>query len=791
MSKKNNEEKLVVVKVRHTRTNYPKTERNSGDFAIIKAKLISIEEGELHPRALNNSKELSIKGCLPLMDNDEEWILTLSEDELNDTYGMSYQFEYAKRDFHLESKSDLKIFLSNVITELQLQAMFDTFDNPLIPLQNNDIEALTKVKGVGEKTARNILRKYNSTLDYAEAYIELDGFGLTKNAIHSLSEEFGSPNLLIDAIKEDPYVLTKIRGYGFKKADEVAIASGIEYNSTKRICAYIQFILDEMGWNGKSWISSQELMYNLEEDLEIDEGDMDLIVESINILKEVGYLWNEEKGKVASKKFYTLELKIVKELFRLISAPTPTLPNNWSDIIKKTEKLQGWDFTNEQIEAIKFLSKQNVSILLGRGGTGKTATALGVVEMNENCNFNLCCLAGKAAARLQESTGHYASTIHKLLSFQNGEFAFNKENQLPTDVVILDEYGMVGGELFYSLIKSIPSGAKLIMMGDTGQLSSIGSLNIATDLIESEVIPKIEITKIHRQAEKSAIIKVASKVYEGEQIFDKGWTGEEILGELKDVKLIAHNDDAEETALIAIEEFKQKLQQGYNIQDIQLISPQKTRGESSVYALNILAQQIYNPLEEGDKTLTLYLDKKNNKKYEFKIGDKVLNTKNNYNMKNEYDEKVSIFNGYLGTIVGFRGMDMLIDFPLVEKEGAVIVTSKHWLTQRAINLGYCVSTHKMQGSESDHVIYCLDNSHFSMLCKQQLYTGITRAKLHLTLVCNSNALYKAIETDALVDKQTFMQDMVTQANNGEIDFLTYDDDKAQREKLKISSDIEF
>ena len=753
---------IVKVKARLDRVMFPKPplEHEDNEFAIAKMRIIKVLEEELHPLSRDRYNSVSVKGNMPKLSFDNDYELTIQLDEVHPKYGASYMVKFVKHDFEFKNENDTKIFLSKILTQNQIDNLYKVFKDPLIPIKNSDIDALITVKGIGESTAESIISRYMSTIDYAEAYVELDGYGLTTNAIIDLSRKLGSPNTLINKIKENPYMLaTEIKGYGFKKADEIAQRMGFSNTDTKRITAFINYILDEMGEKGYSWIESSHLIFLIEETL--GEIDMSLVLESVNILRELKSIWNEEKGKIGSMRLYTLELNIVKELVRLKEATVIEAPLGWRDRVKEAEILQGWEYTDEQINGIEHLLNENIGIVLGLSGSGKTSTALGLIKATDIEFVGMCCLSGKASARLQEATGYPTSTIHRLLGVDlKGGFQHDENCQLPHDLIILDEYSLVGGDLFYALIKAIESGSRFFMLGDFGQLSSIGSMNIAMDTSTSNCIPKAELTKIHRQAQKSAIITESIKARFGIQLFEKGWVGQETRGELQDLELDVTNDKTEIPKMI-LKHFKKYQESEKDIMEIQIISPMNLRGDSSSYEINKMIQRYYNPISFDDDTIELTAELNKTQFYNFRVGDKVINIKNNYRLKDEKGKVCAVFNGYTGVIEKIIGTDIYVKFPLVmDSDELIIIDKKHWMSKKGLHLGYCSSTHKNQGSGFNKVIYVIDNSHHVMLCRQQIYTGLTRAREHCTLVGQSSAIWKAISIDEVSDKQTFLKDLL-------------------------------
>lgn len=743
----------------------------SGEYAILCFDVKEVIEGE---PIINQYGNVVVKGYMPYIE-DHKKIYNITAEESESKGEMQYTALFVGEDIDLSSPEAQRVFLETILTDTQVDELYKTYENPIVYIEQGDIESLTKVKGIGKPTAEKIIKKYEENKDYSTSIVELANFGLTLHMIKKLTDYYGSPLTLVEKIKNDPYILAdEVDGIGFKKADGIALSNGESENSTKRLRAYIKHILSEAGESGYSWISSSVLVDRIES--ELYEFQIETIIDVVEKMKKDGILLDGEKGKVALKYYYELEEQIATELFRLKNSQGDFDFEGWEDRVKVAEKLQGWEFTEEQIEAIKMIMSKQVCVLTGKGGVGKSSTVLGAIKALGNVYFAQCALSGKASARLKEVTGYEAHTIHRLLGFDPNSFKENKsmfihnrENQLSQKVVILDEFSMVGGSLFLSLIESIPSGSKFIMIGDKGQLPSIGSLNLASDITDSPTIPTAYLTKIHRQATKSAVIVDSIKISEGEQIVDSSFDGVDIRGELQDLELDIHNNKELTTKKI-VKHFKEKLAlSGNDIMEVQVIVPMNTRGESSVFELNPLLQNIYNPYSPNKREIQVSFGKKYTST--FRVGDKLINVKNNYKLKEYKNERldlswyeeleetyeppnIPVFNGFMGELRDIKGTDLIVYFPLLEKE--IIIPKGHWQGDNGVMLGYASTCHKSQGSGFKYPICAVDYSHFMMLTREWVYTAITRTTKHCTLIAENKALKYAINQSAIEEKQTFL-----------------------------------
>ena len=427
-------------------------------------------------------------------------------------------------------------------------------------------------------------------------------------------------------------------------------------------------------------------------------------------------------------------------------------------ITENVEEKQGFMFTDEQRAAIKLSLDNHVMALTGGAGVGKTSTANGICSLYSGYNILACALSGKASVRITEATGLPASTIHRALGYQNGEFMFNKENKLAVDIVLIDEATMINGTLFLSLLEAIPTGAKVIIMGDVQQLTPIGNCQVFADILDSNVLPVVKLSKPHRQALRSGIIPTSIKIANQQQIFDGNYTGNAIIGELEDMELdISGKGNDESISDKIIKHFQVELEKFHDIMEVQICVPMRLRGELSCYNLNSKIQSIYNPKLSNCNEIEIFLEKKNDeaKKYIIRAGDKVINTKNNYKCINSEGEKTPVFNGNMGIVKEIEKNGMCtIDFIGI---GEVIFTKSDC---KNLELGYACTVHKLQGSGFCSTIVGLDNSSYIMNNSELLYTAITRAKKYCVLIANNYAVVKSIQTKEVKTKQTFLKDML-------------------------------
>lgn len=713
-------------------------------WGIINTSIDKVIKGEL----LTDPNSTVFKGEMPTVKEGEAY--KISGTYVHDAkWGDQYNIDMIASNITLDDSDDAskRKFLLSIFTEKQVDNMYAALKDPYMTLKNEDAVSLVQVRGCGLHNAQGWILRFQQNYHRARIYSELDEYNLSSSIIDKLIERYNSPDMVIEKIKNNPYVLvTEVKGIGWAIADKIALAGGLGEYSVERISAYIYQYLYDVGEDGFSWITTDELMGSILEKFGEDIPDSS-VTEAVHYMEDKLW-WSEDKSRIGLKKYFYFENKVATELLRLRDAENKCLYSDWEDAIHRIEYLQGWEYTDEQISAIKKALDSNVILIQGGSGTGKTSVVRAILAALKNCSFVQCALSGKAASRLMEVTEQEGFTIHRLLGYPKGKpekqkFDYHDGNQLEYDVYILDEISMVDLELFYYLLRAIPSGAKLICLGDNGQLEAIGSGNIAYDMLVSPEIESVTLNKIHRQAENSAIVTESVKIRKGIQIVEKDWVGHEVRGNLKDFEIIAYSDRSN-TYYKIMEYFSRVLKECKDIKDIQILVPTKQKG-TSTYILNNAVQELYNP-----KNKEVYISIGKDKGYFIRVGDKVVNTVNNYKVF------PNIFNGNMGIVeyIGYNENDEMIMTINFDGIGKVDLIEKYW---KGIELGYAMTVHRFQGSEVTNVIFGLDFYAFTLLSKELVYTGITRAKKKCYLICETNALRYATGKSSVRVKQTHLQ----------------------------------
>lgn len=600
-------------------------------------------------------------------------------------------------------------------------------------------ERLEEIDGIGSKRKGNILSAWTKQKKTKNVMLYLHSLGIgpsTVNKIYSTYQDEAPRK-----IQENPYRLAEeIFGIGFKKADSIARDTGIKKDSPLRIKAGIHHILLQSTEQGHIFLPSEQVKEKTAKLLQIEKS---LVEKNLASLQKKAELISED-GACYHPHLYSAEVGVAKKLGRIIKGRRDSLPLGWENMIDVLEKKQKIKLSCGQKEAIKTAICEKLTVLTGGPGTGKTTTLKSIVLLFEQFDLKVSLAAptGRAAKRLSQATGRKASTIHRLLGFSPGQgFTRNEKNKLRADVVIVDEVSMVDILLMRSLLKALPSSCRLILVGDADQLPAVGPGNLLQDIIQSKVVSAVKLEEIFRQAKKSLIVVNAHRINRGDfPYLNPLRVNAGDLGEQKDFYFLEETDRAR-VERIMINLYCRRVPRKFDFDpftDIQIISP-LYKGVAGVNRLNKILQKILNP-----KGISIIRGQT-----VFKVGDKVMQLKNNY-------EK-DVFNGDIGVVENINpdeGM-MLVSFP--EKR---VLYQQQDLTQ--LTLAYAVSVHKSQGSEYPVIIMPIITSHYIMLQRNLLYTALTRAKKLAIFIGEKKALAIAIKNDKVAKRYTKLAERLSE-----------------------------
>lgn len=738
---------------------------NDSYFTIASFDLVKEIDGEVEIHPIY--KTFTVVGIMPYLMEDADYEISATEVE-NKKYGKQYQVNSINLYLPngIESKEGQKEFLDIIFTKLQVKEMYEALDDPYMTLKDGDISSLVKVKNCGMKTAVAWIDKFKTYMPLSNAMKELSEYGLTEALLRRIVNHYKSSDIAVEIIQNKPYKLIEVNGVGWHKCDEIAMKGGLKPDSPERIGTYILYYLQERANEGYSYIPADA-------NTEIENGIVSKTQKPINFIDTMieffgddisdealkggldyvnDQLWfSDDRKFVGLKRIYDLEMSVAENLIRIRDGENDFKYSNWKDIIKQKEIDQGWEYNEQQIEGIKAVLENQVVIITGKAGTGKSSIVDAMIAVLQGYSYAQTALSGRAAARMAEITHEEGYTIHRLLGFPKGDrdhggFVFHEDNKLPRDIIILDEVSMVDGELFNRLVKAIKTGSKLIMLGDTGQLECIGCMNIAADLIASKEIVSIELSQIHRQAANSGIITESIKAREGIQLIEKDWIGTEVRGKLNDLVIDCFSDKSN-TFYKVMQHASSELEDGTDIMDLMVIAP-SYKNESGVDNLNAALQSLYNPDSPEKKEVFV---QKSSKAWILREGDKIINVQNDYYAKNKFT--AGIFNGNIGVVknIDIDANTIAVDFQDIP--GIMILPKKNW---KDLELGYAITCHKAQGSQCKKVIVGLEFGSFIQLSREWVYTAMTRAIDKCYMVAQNNALRYAVSKNSISVKRTHL-----------------------------------
>lgn len=739
-------------------------EKPDSDWKIAEMKWIEDLHGKMQA---NSYGEVIVKGNMSLMPN-VKYIIE-AEEVNNSTYGLQYDLVMSRRKDAVETMSpeEFRQFMRTITSDNNVDNIYDMFDNPKELLEAGDTDSLMKVKGIGEKTAEGILETYQSQKDYSPAYVKFGEFGFTQRTTQKIVTLLHGVEEAINTLERNPYELMKLPNLGFKSIDGKALANGMRVNDNRRVRAFIQDYFDQQANDGNSWVLQTQLYAYLSQ--EIHNVDMKYVAKWITSSDNFTIFKRDGEVCVADHKRYETEKNIARELIRLLNHPAQYELDGIEETIQEVQSEQGFDYSEEQYSAIKTMLSQNVFILQGYAGTGKSTAIKAVAKIFKNNNLSLkqCALSGKAADNLTQITGTKGETIHRLLGWgrdatRPGKFAYYEKNQLPAHIIILDEISMVDVDVFYALLKAIRNGSKLIMIGDEAQLDSIG-VGVMSGMLKSGIVPTQTLTQIHRQALESAIISHSMQFRQGH--YPKGLTTND------DGKLKVYGDKHDLGYQFIPREAEKKIQfnvaslfntglKHFDVSDIQVITPTIKAGATNCQQLNEICQKVANPPSSSKNEYHI----KRGKGYEvtFREGDKVINTQNNRGTFNSDHNLTPIYNGNTGIIkkIDLDDLDGTIMRIYFDGIGLIHIKKRDI---KNIDLGYCMTVHKSQGSTIPFVIVALPFQ-FKLNSRELLYTAITRASKRAFIITSNKTLAATVRKTSSVTHHNNLDVLIKIAN---------------------------
>ncbi len=612
------------------------------------------------------------------------------------------------------------------------------FGKDTLEVIETDPDSLIEVEGIGPRRVEQIKKGWQDQKEIKNVMLFLQDHDVSTAHAARIYKTYGNDSIKI--MQENPYRLADdIWGIGFKTADQIAEKMGIEKDRFMRLRSGLLYSLNRLSEDGHCFAGRDQLVDTASRLLEVETAELEITLDEMLRTNDV----IRDEGAIYLPPFYFSETGCARRLSSIMKTEQDKKIN--------ADKVMGQVIRNSritydeiQLQAIRQALSSKVMVMTGGPGTGKTTTTLGIIQAYSMAGYQIILAAptGRAAKRLSEATGMEAKTIHRLLEYKPGEgYQKNEDDPLKADVLILDECSMIDIMLMYNLLKAMPDSMTLIMVGDTDQLPSVGAGNVLKDIIASGAVPVVRLTRIFRQAQGSRIIMNAHRINHGQMPDLRGGKNSDFF--------FANPMPEEEMRTASPEQFNRavtdrlvqyctkNLPRYYHadaFRDIQVLTPMQ-RGICGAANLNQLLQKAMNP--SG-----LYLKRGGT---EYRLHDKVMQ------IKNDYDKEV--FNGDIGVIVHVDREDGELSVDFEGREISYDVTELDELV-----LAYAITIHKAQGSEYSIVVMPFTMSHYVMLQRNLLYTGVTRAKKILVIIGDKKAVAYAVRNETTTVRNTKLAD---------------------------------
>ena len=704
---------------------------------------------------------ITVVGELGNIEEGEEVVCT-GEFIVHQKFGEQFKCQICERSLPTNAASIQRYLASGVISGIGAviaKRIVSKFGDDSLKIIENEPERLTEIEGITAKKAEKISKEFKTTFAVRSLMGYLSGFDVPASVGISAWKRWGDG--AEEMIKSNPYVLCTFGvDLPFVKADMIAHKIGIESHAKCRIQAGIACVLKENANIGHTCLPLDRLEKTSCEFLKITPKEFREVLDEQIEEENLFYYYKEQRPFVMLRDFFKAEDYISRRL-SIMAAVSYDNKIDFSEVIDIAEEENGMKYESKQRKAINLALSKGFLVLTGGPGTGKTTTLNAIISLYQQQGMSVMIAAptGRAAKRLSDLTGYEAKTIHRMLEVKHADgdtlrFVHDESNQLDCDVMIIDEMSMVDSCLFEALLRAISINCKLVLVGDSDQLPSVGAGNVLKDIIDSGVMPVVTLTEIFRQAQQSAIVTNAHKIVNGEHI--------DLT--VKDNDFFFFQRQAyPELQQLVVDLCKKRLPRAYGyspLQDIQVMSPTR-KGPSGIVELNKKLQKELNPPAAGKSEIKTPL-------YTYRKGDKVMQTKNDYDIiwKKADDEKTEsgsgIFNGDIGIIIS---VNKVLKTVVIDFEGRIATYSLKMLDN--LELAYAITVHKSQGSEFDAVILTVFGGFDKLYYRNLLYTAVTRAKKLLIIIGTKKRVDFMIDNNRRTLRYTCLKNMLTELNSKE------------------------
>jgi exodeoxyribonuclease V alpha subunit len=688
---------------------------------------------------------VTIVGSFPPLQEGES-LLVAGRWQHHQRYGRQVAVEHWERILPA-TEEGLKRYLSSGLIRgigpVTAEAIVKAFGMKALEIMEREPERLQEIPGIGPKKAAAILESFGEYRDMQDVLVFLQGYGIGVGQALRLFRHYGRQ--AVDRVKENPYILAEeVTGIGFKTADSIARKMGLPAAAPARIQAAILFTLSEAAGRGHVFLPRQLLTEEARKLLLIPgeplpDIPMEEHLEQLAGERKICRETTADGEIIYAAPYFYAEREVARRLARLAAAPRQLSSSRKEEALAAVAGKES-GLTAEQRQVLERALSCGVLIVTGGPGTGKTTTIRALLSLFHLLKQKVLLAAptGRAAKRVSEATGEEAFTIHRLLEYSHIEgegfrFLRHAERPLEADVIIIDESSMVDLMLMYHLVRAIPAGCRLIMVGDADQLPAVGAGNVLKDLLDSGILPAVRLNHIFRQARESLITVNAHRVNRGEMPYLN----------VRDRDFFFIEEAVPEMVARRVVQLCCERIPNYGpfdpVADVQVITPMR-RTAAGVERLNRLLQNALNPYDRRKSEVTVH-------GVTFRLGDKVMQIRNNYQKE--------VYNGDIGII---SEIDL--------EEGLLTVTFRDAAVDRPVaydfseldelTLSYAISVHKSQGSEYPVIVMPVITQHYLLLQRNLLYTGITRAKKLVVLVGTRKALAIAVRNNRAEERYSYL-----------------------------------
>lgn len=708
-------------------------------FGIYAVDVVNKDKDKI--KEFNDYNNISIKGETHELNIGDSYTVEIEKDE-SSKYKGSYILKNISQKEPI-TVEEQKRFLSSILTKRQVKNIFEHYNNNenIIELISENKFDYESIKGIGEKTYKKISDKVLYNLKASKALSFFHQFGVSYNTTIKLVQSYGGSELAISRVEENPYILTELDGIGFLRADEIALAMNHDKESSHRIKSCIYYVLNEESFNGHTWIGERQLINKAVSLLDINRE----LVKAT--LKEgIDELLNID-GKYALRVIYEAEQSVVRFINKKLNSSNKVFENTEIELfLNNYSKENNIKLTEEQTKFFYNWNENDLSILIGSGGTGKTFLLNILLKMLEGKNKRSSLLAptGRASRVMSDYTGYTASTIHRRIGLKNALSL--PKYYIGEDVILIDETSMCDIPLINMLFTSIMNpNAKILFIGDDFQLPSVGVGNFLNDIINSGIVTLSRLTHSFRQKD-NGILEVATNVRNNNKFLNhsddgKFTFGDDCLFHMVDQKYISSG----------YSHYYKKALEKYRPEEIIILTPTR-KGNLGTVSINKEIQKIANPPSRMKKEKSF--GKKD--KITFRVGDIVMNEVNMYDVQTVSGDYTSIYNGDIGNIIDIDNDNRLF---IVDFEGIHIeVTFINFV--RSMSHAWAITKHKAQGGQYPIVISIIDKSAKFQLNANLLYTAFSRAQKYMVVLGQAETVNYAMDKFANMSRRSFVGDLL-------------------------------